>query len=530
MLFMAIAIFIYGQAEPSGLRHAAFCDIAKEDTLPIIIYPLPSRVNTSFSEYNPILTQDSSLYFTSVRHEGMDDFENLFEFYWYMRVYRSKLTMGGYSKPEPLPAIINSKKYFTANFTINLAQNKMFFTRCSPIVGHERDCAIWGAVCENGKWKKPEPLRQGINLQGTTNTQPFLVEYEDYAVLYFVSDRPKGYGGTDIWYSILKDGRFSDPVNLGSLVNSAKNEMTPFYDQRADVLYFSSDRQGGAGGYDVYHSRGALGDWSLPANMGFPLNSAYDDLYFSVNADGKSGFLSSNRPTVKSLPEDTCCFDIFAYRWLEEKYDEDTVTADTADVETMIQNVLPITLYFHNDEPDPKSWDTITAINYQSALSDYIAMKDDYKREYSKGLSGEKKIEAESRIEYFFNDSVGKGFLKLETITHYLLEELKVGHDVMIKVSGYASALHQKEYNKRLTQRRIFSFVNYLREYENGVFLPYMNGETKNRLLINADPRGSEEAIVKNISDNIHDKRNAIYSISASLERRITITEIEIKK
>ncbi|MDR2979297.1 MAG: hypothetical protein LBV02_02480 [Bacteroidales bacterium] len=535
LFFIAIFPLLFGQiGEPFAIDTVLQIACMKKDTLPVHVYPLPPRINTGFSEYNPVLMSDSTFYFTTMRHEGNDDFDNFFEFYWFMRLYRSKLTWSGYSKPEPMPAIINHPKYFTANYAFNPSQNRLFLTRCKRIVDRELDCGIWETTEENGKWKKPQMLNRRINLPGTTTTQPFFVEYEEYAVLYFISDRPKGFGGLDIWYTIWKDDRFSDPTNLGSLVNTPGDEITPFYDTATNCLYFSSNTHLGIGGYDIFYSNGALSDWRKPDNMGVPFNSENDDIYFSINKDGKTGCLSSNRSTNKSSPGDTCCYDIFVYTWherIQDKVDASKILiTDTVDVVEVIRNMLPITLYFQNDEPDPRSWDSVTTANYQVILSDYIALKDRYKEEYSKGLHNEKKTDAERQMEHFFRDSVVNGFLKLQQITDYLLEELKKGSDITIKISGYASALHQKSYNKRLTQRRISSFSNYLHGYGDGVFLPFLDNQGTTRLIIQPDPRGNEEALEKNISDNIHDQRNSIYSILASLERRITITEIKIKK
>lgn len=539
-LFAFFTIFhalLYGQAGvPLTINREEQIRYIKQDTLPVAVYPLPPRVNTGFSEYNPVLTADSLFYFSSMRYEGTRDHDNFFEPYWFMRIFVSTLTMSGYSKPTPLPAIINSNKYFNANFSFNKAKNRIFFTRCKKVIDQNLECELWESTRENQKWKRPELMTRRINFPGSNTTQPFFVEYEDYAVLYFVSDRGKGFGGMDIWYAIWKNDRFSDPVNLGSLVNTPGDEISPFYDIATHTLYFSSNTHTGIGGYDIFYTKGALGDWSKPENMGVPFNSESHDIYFTVNQDGKTGYFSSNRPTQKSSPQDTCCYDIFTYRWLKDNENkDDTLIPDTAalvsiDAEELFRAALPITLYFDNDEPDPRSLETTTTLNYQSTLSDYIAKKEIYKTEYAKGISGEKKAEAELQMEHFFRDSVEKGFLNLEMITHYLLMELKKGNNVRISVSGYASALHKQEYNKRLTQRRISSFINYLREYGDGLFLPYLDGKSGNRLFIESDPRGSEEALRKNISDNIHDKKNAIYSIAASLERRITITEIEIKK
>ena len=510
-------------------------EFMKGDTLPIKVKLLSGRVNTPFSEYNPILLPDSSFYFTSLRNESDEDFENLFQAYWSMKVYKSQLTAGGYSKPIPLPIAINNRRYFTSNFTFNKQKNHIFFTRCQRLVDTELKCELWESKSKHGNWQAPTMLTRRINLPGCNTTQPFLVEYENYQVLYFVSDRPKGYGGMDIWYTVIKDGRCEDPVNLGSNINTSGNEITPFYDSETKTLYFSSNHHLGIGGYDIFQSKGAMSQWEPPANMGVPINSEQHEYYFTVNGFDRGGYFSSNRVQPNAQPEDSCCYDIYSYQWLHTKEAKpETVTpADTVieeeNLPEKITYLLPLTLYFHNDEPNPKSQDTVTHTNYQHLLADYITQKELFKREYAKGLSGEKKIEAERSIETFFKDSVEKGFLHLELFSGYLLKELQAGKSVTIKINGYASALHKQEYNRRLSLRRIASFVNYLREYQQGALSKYMDGKSKNTLTIQSAPKGSSEAISKKVSDNLQDQRNSVYSISASVERRISVMEVVVE-
>jgi hypothetical protein len=189
--------------------------------------------------------------------------------------------------------------------------------------------------------------------------------------------------------------------------------------------------------------------------------------------------------------------------------------------------ILPLTLFFQNDEPDPRSWSYDTKQNYQNTLSDYLSIKELYKDEYSKGLKDKEKTAAEESIERFFKDSVEQGFVKLEMLSEYLLQELHSGRSVTLVVSGYASSLHDADYNLRLSARRIASLSNYLREYENGILKPFMEGNATNKLIIKPKPYGSDEAISKHVSGNINDQRNSVYSIAASLERRIQIVEVE---
>ena len=137
----------------------------------------------------------------------------------------------------------------------------------------------------------------------------------------------------------------------------------------------------------------------------------------------------------------------------------------------------------------------------------------------------EKKIKHyENDIENFFKDSVENGFRKLELFTEYLTGELNNGKRVEITISGFASPLHKADYNMKLSSRRIASFKNYLLEYKNVSFAKYIsNGQ----LIIHEKPQGQQLA-KKYVSDNPNDKKNSVYIIAASLERKIQITEYKI--
>jgi hypothetical protein len=116
------------------------------------------------------------------------------------------------------------------------------------------------------------------------------------SILYYVSDMPGGFGGTDIYYSELeRGGEWSDPVNVGPMINTAGNEMFPTMDSTG-ILYFSSDGRIGLGGLDIFRAKGEKDQWSTTENMHYPINSSGDDLYFTLGADRKSGFFASNRP------------------------------------------------------------------------------------------------------------------------------------------------------------------------------------------------------------------------------------------
>ncbi|MFK7757848.1 MAG: OmpA family protein [Flavobacteriales bacterium] len=120
----------------------------------------------------------------------------------------------------------------------------------------------------------------------------------DGKTLYFVSDMPGGYGGTDLWKSEMTSGAWSKPVNLGDRINSEGNEMFPFI--HADgTLYYSSDGLLGLGGLDVFEAKADANGFSAPENLAAPLNSKKDDFGFIANSEKTEGYVSSNRANGK---------------------------------------------------------------------------------------------------------------------------------------------------------------------------------------------------------------------------------------
>lgn len=122
---------------------------------------------------------------------------------------------------------------------------------------------------------------------------------EDGKVIYFSSDRPGGYGGYDIWFSQSDEsGRWREPVNAGPEINSAYNENAPVFAPGGKRLFFSSDRPGGLGHFDIYVSKTDGFSWSIPENLGHPFNSPRDDEYMTVTGFGTWAYFSSDRRSI----------------------------------------------------------------------------------------------------------------------------------------------------------------------------------------------------------------------------------------
>ena len=488
------------------------------DSIIVTIKPLPSAINSSFSEYAGKLLSDSTFLFTAMRNDAAEDAEHFFETNWYCYLYESKMLDGGcFSEVKALPLTVNHPKYFNSNFCLSEDGLRMLLTRCVREGDGDLHCNLWQTEKVEGNWKKPRLLPSAINLSGYSAMQPCLVEYSDYEVLYFVSNQPGSYGKTDIWYSVCKGGHYQPPVNLGPMINTEGNEMTPFYDKTRKVLYFSTDERKGIGDYDIYCSEGAMGAWQLPTLLGRPFNSEYNDFYFVVNQDGASAFFSSNRPHDDMADEDTCCNDIFYVEWkLPEK--EIVEPDSTPSVHEKIASVLPITLYFQNDCPDPKSLSDTTNKDYLELYNMYIADIQEHIHKAGQGLTGEEQRAAMYAVAGFLRDSVQTGYARLQKLTQYLQEAMANGDTVELSISGFASPLHNSDYNKHLSSRRIVSLLNYLKKADNGALSPYLTGQ-KPGLTLHVSPEGAV-----NHTFETDEVRETVFGLRAAKDRKIVIT------
>lgn len=492
---------------------------SENDSVAITITALPKNINTSFSEYCGILLPDSSFWFSSMRADAQHDREHFFETNWYCYIYNSELKSDGmFASAQQLPRTINNPKYFNSNFWVNKNGTRMLFSRCTTDEEGELICSLWETYKDKKGWKKPKKLPEPIN-GNYSSLQPYIVDYEDYSLLYFVSDRPSGFGALDIWYSIIKDGKFQTPVNLGPIINTEGNDVTPFYDKKRKCLFFSSDERKGFGDYDIWMSYGALGSWQKPSLLPQPFNSEYNDLYFNVLDGSQTAFLSSNRPTDISANDDTCCNDIYRIDWLFVEKEKEKKTDSVALLKEKIASVLPITLYFQNDSPDPRSLSDTTDKNYLQLHEDYVNEIQNHIRKSGQGLIGDEQREAMYAVSRFMYDSVQTGYDRLKKLTEYLIKIVEFGDSITLEIRGYASPLHNSEYNRLLSCRRIISLKNYLREYKDGLLKPCFDAENA-QIKIKTMPEGAIEH-----SFETEEIRETVFGLRAAKDRKIVITQ-----
>lgn len=279
-------------------RQIEMCKNGKElikDPLPLEIYNLGPEINSPYPDYGPVVTADEEqIIFTSNRPNTTGG-QKTEEGVYYEDIYISKKTPEGWTPAVQLPELNTSGH--DASKAISPNGEKMILYRFGKdklLSSASGD--LYMSENKNGQWHKPERLGDKINSPGW---EPSASLPEDDRIIYFVSNRPGGFGGTDI-YSIKKlpNGEWAEPWNLGPVINTPYDEDSPFISPDGKTLYFSSTGHKSMGGYDIFISRydETKKQWSAPENVGYPISTAQDDLYFSWSSDGTRIYFSSVRP------------------------------------------------------------------------------------------------------------------------------------------------------------------------------------------------------------------------------------------
>ncbi|MFA5575046.1 MAG: DUF1573 domain-containing protein [Brumimicrobium sp.] len=490
------------------------------DSSNYIFERLPEHINTQNAEFAHRV-YDGKLLFSSLRADSISAAEEVYSLTYKTHLYSAEIRDYIFGVEEKIQGL-NWEDASTGNGSFSLDGKRFYFSYCGD-EGSNYKCKILVAYFEQGKFVDADTLGEIINYPNANTTMPFIGKWEGDEVLFFASDREGGKGGMDIWYSFIQKGnQYKRPRNLGK-INSLDNELSPFWDSDTETIYFSSSWYDGFGGYDVFKSTYRNGNFTEPENLLEPINSPANDLYYFQTSTKDSAYFSSNRLGSNYSKNPTCCSDIY----LVINQPEELITIE----ETLedLNKRLPVTLYFHNDIPNPRSWDTTTTVNYIHIYNDYIGMLEKYQKEYSRGLSGEKAADAKDDIEDFFTEYVEQGVNDLEQFRDLLLIELERGRKIEITVKGFASPLAKTEYNVNLTMRRIASLKNYLYEYDGGVFRQYLDHTAVNggELRIKQIPFG-EYSADQITSDNPNDVQNSVYSRFAAIERKIEIQSVDI--
>jgi len=510
-----------------AIQETAACDLAQllvaKPNKEVSIVHLDSMVNSKVSEYAPI-QMDSLLYFSSLRNSKDKDKSKHIN---YNKIYTAVQDSTKWEKAKELDSLFNKEALHNANTSFNEDYTKAFISRCEQKNAQEFICEIYSSDYVNGHWQSLKKLPSEINQTGSTNTQPAIGYLGEEQVLFFASNRSGGQGKMDIWYSkVNKDGSFQTPVNAGNKVNSIEDEITPFYCKPCQELFFSSTWHKGLGGFDIFKSEYKDNTLGEPKNMGVPINTSYNDIYFSINSKRTEAFLSSNRIGSYFEEKESCCNDIYMFK-LPTLAEPPKKVDSTQIFVTQLKLLVPLTLYFHNDEPDKKTLAITTTKNYKKTYEDYVAMKELYKKEYAKGAKPADLERAQNDINTLFEDTVDVGMQELERFAQLLLKVLKDKEKVTITMQGFCSPLASTDYNINLAKRRISSLRNYFMEYHDSVFVKYVNNTNPEEGSITFLTEDVGELKARpNVSDDYYDTKNSVYSPAAAVERKIQIIAV----
>lgn len=353
-------------------KYAQFYDKMFKNPVPFEPKPLEG-VSTQLDEYLPIITPDNDFcYFTRRTELAQQKTAWASSSKKYKEKFlESERRNGVFNQGEEMPEPFNLSEN-EGGATLTIDNNLLIYTICKYTDGgNYYNCDI----CFTEKrgelqWTSIKNLGKNVNTAKTWESQPTISS--DGKTLYFVSDRPGGFGGYDIYKTIRQDnGEWSVPINMGPTVNTAGNEKAPFIHTDSQTLYYASDGWQGLGGYDIFFIR--LGEdkkWKEPKNIGYPINTKFDDAGFFVSTDGKFAYFASNQ--IKGVGG----WDIFYFDLYEEARPEKVLFIKGELKDEKTQEAIPARIELKNLKTKQ-----ITQIPVDTLTGKYVAVvpfKNDY--------------------------------------------------------------------------------------------------------------------------------------------------------
>lgn len=279
------------------------------DKTEVIVENLGPIVNSKYSEYAPVINSDESkLVFTKRSPETTggklspdgDYFEDIFivditDGRLFEKSLEDKKSISGYfsllhkfksTKPVPISSKINTKNHEGAIQFLPNDEGLLIYSKSD----------VWVSKIENNQWQSPEKLTELHDIINSKAHEPSVSIAKDNSLMFISSDRPGGYGGLDLYVATKsKDGTWSEAVNLGPTINTKYDEDGPYIDPNGTTLYFSSKGHSSIGGFDVFKSKLVNNEWGIPKNLGYPVNSAGDDIFYMMTPLFNRAYYSSNK-------------------------------------------------------------------------------------------------------------------------------------------------------------------------------------------------------------------------------------------
>lgn len=246
---------------------------------------LGETINSIYDEYSAVVdATESMLIFTSRRPTSTGGMMDLDDKY-YEDIFVSQKENGEWTKPVSIGTNINTEGH-EATIGLSADGQELYIYRDDFGDGN-----IYVSSLKGGSWSEPVRLNDNVN---SVFRETHASVSADGQTLYFTSDR-SGEGGMDIFRSKrLPTGEWAVAENLGEVINTKYDEEAPFIHPDGKTLFFSSKGHSSMGGYDIFFSIEENGKWSTPMNIGHPMNSADDEYFFVMSADGKRAYYSSS--------------------------------------------------------------------------------------------------------------------------------------------------------------------------------------------------------------------------------------------
>lgn len=480
-------------------KEIVFCDSVKNimnQTQKFIVQHLDTSINKVHVELSPVSLDESTFLYASLRTnkkeyitEGEDSANIAVRKFYTAKKINNNWVFG----EEFMGGTYNKPGENVGNATFTPDGNKMYYTSCKPNWKGIMVCAIYMTEKVNGEWTEPVKLNKTINNPNYTSTQPAVCidPVKGNEIVYFVSNRPKGKGGLDIWSFVYdkKKKIYKAPKNAGVKINTAKDEMTPFFDNDTRSLYFSSEGWGGLGGLDIYKVIGDGRKWTNPENLGEPVNSGADDIYYTISKNREEGFLVSNRKGGVALKNATCCDDIYSHKqtsyihlFAAGNVKELFANHSSANLDSALVDIYVVDKKYE----EPVLIKTVMVDkegNYKTSIEagqDYklVAKKAGYlnaNAEIStKNETQDKTIENKFLLSKLPNHAIALENINYEfdradlmksstiTIDTTVLKIMTLNPDLIVEISSHTDNKGSDEYNMKLSQKRAESVVNYL--------------------------------------------------------------------
>ena len=480
-----------------ALMEISGCEMAMvsiKEPQPVTIFNCGPNINTAYTELSPYPWGDSALLFSTMNQNNVAytklGAKNVTIKEHFMTSHKQTRTEAVDSFEWPLPfndGDFNVPGMHTGNGCYSPGGDRFYYTRCGEADSGKIICSIYYSQFGGNRWEPSVLVGGNVNEPGSSNTMPFVAKVGKKEVLYFSSDRKlQSRGGYDIWYSIIdpRSGTFRRPQNCGKQVNTSSDEVTPYYDSRVNKLYFASNGKKSFGGFDIYSADGGPSRYTNIQNMGYPINTSADELYYIKDPVGKpDGYLVSNRIGSIALKNPTCCNDIWRVQ------NEPRLVVMGKVVSKKSQQLIPQAVVKMTDQKGELSTYSSEDGNFLFQMSrnkSYVITAD--KAGYTSSRAtvstmSVKRSDASDTVNVtIFLDSIQQSFYvsniyydydqatlrpesvaSLDTVVAFMKDNASISIEIYSFTDGKGTA----EYNEPLSQRRAQSVLDYLEK--NGI-------------------------------------------------------------